>query len=332
MHIGDHYRLRELLKWTRKDILALSVLAIVPTVLYQVLGWKWMALPWPPIATVGTAAAFLLAFRNNSTYDRIWEARIIWGAITNLSRTWGIQVKDMIISSDSDGEAFKTMLIHRHIAWLTALRFQLRQTRNWEQMDKPINREFLAFYEVPEWDTDLESEIKPHLATLEWAHVKPARNPAAQIIPLQSADLKSAFERGWLDSFRVSQLMETLGRLYDEQGRCERIKDFPYPRQFATLNVIFIRVFMLMIPFGLLKECAAGGDAAVWLTIPTTVIVTWIFHSIERIGAHSENPFQGGSDDIPMASIARNIEIDLKQMMGETGIPASRQPKNSIIL
>ncbi|MEJ7607027.1 MAG: bestrophin family ion channel, partial [Bryobacteraceae bacterium] len=89
-----------MLKWTRKEILALSLIAIIPTLLYQLLDWKWMALPWPPIATIGTAAAFLLGFRNNSTYDRIWEARISWGAITNLSRTWAIQVKDMIATND----------------------------------------------------------------------------------------------------------------------------------------------------------------------------------------------------------------------------------------
>ena len=102
MHIGKHYKLIEFLRWTRKEASIFAVEATVPTLLYQYFGWKWLALPWTPVAIVGTAAAFLLAFRNNSTYDRVWEARIIWGAIVNLSRTWGIQVRDMIIAKDPD--------------------------------------------------------------------------------------------------------------------------------------------------------------------------------------------------------------------------------------
>jgi ion channel-forming bestrophin family protein len=197
-------------------------------------------------------------------------------------------------------------------------------------MDKPINREYLKYYRVPEWESDLETELTPHLP--EWSEVRGARNPAAQIIALQSADLNSAFDRGWLDSFRFTQWMETLGRLYDEQGRCERIKDFPYPRQCATLNLILIRVFILMIAFGLLQEFARAGEAAVWLTVPVSLLVTWIFHSIERIGGHSENPFQGGPDDIPMAALSRNIEIDLKEMMKDSPIPSPMKPENSILL
>jgi putative membrane protein len=331
-HIVEHYKLRDLLNLPRKEILFLSLLAIIPTVLYQVLDWKWMALPWPPIATVGTAAAFLLAFRNNSTYDRLWEARIVWGAITNVSRAWGIQVRDMIASDDPDIQDFKTGLVRRHIAWLTALRFQLRQKRIWERMDKPHNRRYLEFYHVPEWESSLASEIREHLSDLQWSQLKGTRNAAAQIIALQSADLKHAFDRGWLDSFRFSQLMETLGRLYDEQGKCERIKDTPYPRQFAMLNLSFITVFIVMIPFGLLQEFARAGEAAVWLTVPTSFVVTWIFHCIEKIGAHSENPFQGGPDDIPMASLARNIEIDLKEMIRDPAIPAALRPQNFIIM
>jgi ion channel-forming bestrophin family protein len=332
MHIGEYYKLRELLNWTRKEILILSVLAIIPTVLYQVLNWKWMALPWSPIATVGTAAAFLLAFRNNSTYDRLWEARIVWGAITNLSRAWGIQVRDMIVSDDPDIRDFKIGLVRRHIAWLTALRFQLREKRIWERMEKPHNRRYLKFYHVPEWGSDLGSEIRRHLADFQWSQVKETRNVAAQIIALQSADLNYAFDRGWLDSFRFSQLMETLSRLYDEQGKCERIKDTPYPRQFAMLNLSFIRVFIVMIPFGLLQEFARVGETAVWLTVPISFVVTWIIHCIEKIGEHSENPFQGGPDDTPMASIARNVEIDLKEMIRDSAIPAPLKPKNSIIM
>ncbi|RKH21542.1 hypothetical protein D7Y13_22365 [Corallococcus praedator] len=62
------------------------------------------------------------------------------------------------------------------------------------------------------------------------------------------------------------------------------------------------------------------------------MLISWVFHSIEKIGAHSENPFQGGSDDTPISSIARNIEIDLKEMFQEAPVPLLMQPKNSIVM
>jgi putative membrane protein len=332
MHIGKHYKLIEFLRWTRKEVTLFAIQAIIPTFLYQYLGWKWLALPWTPVAIVGTAAAFLLAFRNNSTYDRVWEARIIWGSIVNLSRTWGIQVRDLIIAKDSDIKEFKRALIYRHFAWVTALRFQLRQKRKWEDMDTPNNREYLAFYKVPEWESNLDQEIKSHLDDASWARIKRTRNPAAQIVALQSKDLNVAFEQGWIDSIRFSQLMNTLGQIYDEQGKCERIKDFPYPRQFATINRVFIKVFILLIPLGLLQEFSKSSASVTWLTVPVSMILAWIFHSIEKIGAHSENPFQGGPDDVPISSISRNIEIDLREMFQEQNVPAQIQPKNSILM
>lgn len=79
MHAGQNYKLKELLFWTRRDIYALTALAIIPTVLFEVVGWFWLAIPWQPVAVLGTAAAFIVGFRNNATYDRAWEARKIWG-------------------------------------------------------------------------------------------------------------------------------------------------------------------------------------------------------------------------------------------------------------
>ncbi|WP_158620441.1 MULTISPECIES: bestrophin family ion channel [Corallococcus] len=200
----------------------LALNATVPTLLYQLLGWKWLTLPWAPIATVGTAAAFLLAFRNNSTYDRLWKARIIWGAIVNLSRTWAIQVRDLVSAGPPEAQQFTRTLVRRHFAWLTALRFQLRQRRRWERMDQTVNREYLGVYEVPEWDGDLDAEMRPYAQEAQWERLKVTRNPAAQIISLQSEDLKAAFDRGWLDSIRLSQLVGTLGRLHELAETGER--------------------------------------------------------------------------------------------------------------
>ena len=93
MHIGNHYKIKEFLFWTRRDIYRLFILATIPTALYQLLDWTWLAIPWVPIAMIGTAAAFIIGFKNTQTYNRLWEARQIWGGIVNTSRSWAMMVK-----------------------------------------------------------------------------------------------------------------------------------------------------------------------------------------------------------------------------------------------
>lgn len=101
MHSGSHYKLKEFLLWTRRDVFKLILIATIPTVLYQVVDLKWIAIPWVPVALIGTAAAFIVGFKNTQTYNRLWEARQIWGGIVNTSRTWGIMSKDFV-QADSD--------------------------------------------------------------------------------------------------------------------------------------------------------------------------------------------------------------------------------------
>lgn len=89
-----------------------------------------LAIPWSPISIMGIAVAFYLGFKNNSSYDRTWEARKIWGSIVNNSRTFGAAVMSFVQGDDKIEVSRE--LVYRHIAWLTALRHQLRKIKPWE--------------------------------------------------------------------------------------------------------------------------------------------------------------------------------------------------------
>ena len=113
------------------------------------------------------------------------------------------------------------------------------------------------------------------------------------------------------------------------QGKSERIKNFPYPRHFATLNHDFMWVFVLLLPLAIVPQFADigkgiseirpfFGDIFIWLSIPFYVAVAWVFHTMERIGRTGENRFEGSANDVPISTIARGIEIDLRQNLGET--------------
>lgn len=339
MHAGRRYSLKEFLHWTRRDIYVLIVYATVPTVLFFFLKWQWLAIPWVPIALIGTAAAFLVGFRNTQTYNRLWEARQIYGAIVNTSRSWGMLIRDLIAekATKEQLDAVHQQMVYRHIAWLTAMRFQLRENRAWENVhSKPSYKEYSQLYNVEEWHSKLEEELRPFLSEADQEYVLSRKNRATHLISLQSTQLKELKEKGWIDTLNAIELEQLLINLYDQQGKCERIKNFPYPRQFATINQMFIRLFVSLIPFGTLSEFGKLGDKQgdwiVWLTIPFSVIISWVFMAMEKIGESTENPFEGGPNDVPITAMSRTIEIDLREMLGEKELPPAITPVNNILM
>lgn len=333
MHAGKSYGLLEFLFWTKRNILFLLLVSALPTILFVFAGWHWLAIPWVPIAMLGTAAAFIAGFRNNATYNRLWEARQIYGGIVNSSRTWGIMVRDFISTGNiANDEIVHRELIYRHIAWLTALRFQLREKRVWENMDTAANIAYRRLYTIDEWEAKLEDELTPLLSAAEKTFILQRKNKAAQIISLQSKQLAALAQDNKMSDYRFVQLENILKDFYDHQGKCERIKNFPYPRQFATINQFFIKLFVYMIPLGMLNEFNKMGGNMIWLTIPFSLLVSWVFTSLEKVGESTENPFEGGANDVPVTALSRTIEIDLREMLGEINLPAPVVPVNNILM
>lgn len=216
MHTGTHYSLAEFLRWTRRDIYRLLLLATLPTLAY-VAGLAWVAIPWVPVALIGTAAAFIVGFKN---YNRLWEARQIWGAIINGSRTLGLMLRDFV----QVDPATRRQLIYRHCAWLTALRFQLRKPQPWENQQKSYNREYRQHYTVPEWQESLDDALRPYLNEAERTDILNRKNRATQLIALQSKQLAALAEAGQIEPLAYIELTRRLADCYDQQGRCERIK------------------------------------------------------------------------------------------------------------
>lgn len=336
MHTHKRYRLMQLLAWTSGETVLLTFTATIPTVLVAVYGWTWLTVPWVPVAMLGTASAFTVGFRNNATYNRAWEARQIWGGIVNATRAWAISVRDLITPAGpagSEAEALRRRLIYRHIAWLTALRYQLRESRPWETANRHDNVAFRRrYFTVPEHDGQLDQHLRALLDAAECTAVAAQPNRASALLAHQSAELAELARDGSLEPNRQVALTQRLIELYDLQGRCERIKNFPYPRQFATLNYWFIRMFVLLVPFGMIQEFRRLDDALIGLTVPFSVIVTWIFLALEKVGESTENPFEGSANDVPISTMSRTLEIELRRFLGEEQVPPPLQPSNGILL
>ncbi|MCR9247527.1 MAG: hypothetical protein NXI31_21045 [bacterium] len=337
MYTRKKYSLRDLLVWTRHETLIFIAIALTPVVAYDLLDQRWLHLPWLPVALIGTAVAFIISFQNNATYGRLWEARKIWGGITNTTRAWGLQLNDFISGQFTDAEvddaelhAARRTIAMRHIGWLTALRHTMRQKRPWEDnLAYRTNREWADNIRIHEHHHTIEEDLEGYLEDAERSSVCGRTNHAAQILALQSRHLQQLRTRGWIDDFRHMEMQQTLTQLFDLQGASERIKNFPYPRQYATLNSTFLWIFVILLPFGVMHEFERIGQdltrdfptlgpSFVWLSVPFSVVVMWVFHTMERIGRTSENPFEGTPNDVPITTMARGMEIDLREMLGES--------------
>ena len=335
MHAGKSYKLSEFLVWTWRHIFWLTILGVIATVLYELYDLKWLAIPFTIIGLLGTATAFIITFRNQETHTRTWEARQIWGATMSASRSWAMMCRDYL-----DNNYKRKELIYRHFAWLTALRYQLRAQRNWENVNKIYNKEYNQNYFIPEMETPLEQELKKYISQAEINSILSSNNKATQLMSLQSRALIKLGDEGHLEEFRFLDMHGALRDFSDHQGRSERIKNFPYPRQYATINGIFVKLFCILLPFGLLEEfdnlnfemTGFLQGHMVWLVIPFSVLISWVFTSLEQVGESTENPFEGSANDVPISQMSRTVEIDIREMLGETDLPPALQPQNNIVL
>ena len=345
MFVTKNLSFKGLMLFTGWHIIWMTVWASIIASLYYFTPLKNFTISWLPISLIGTAVAFYVGFKNNQAYDRLWEARKIWGGIINSSRAWGSISKAYVSNQfttenkvESDLNKIRKKLIYRHIAWLYSLRSQLLIPAPWEHINQSraiekqtkniIKRMGVGLYN----DDITGEELREHLPIEEYERLINAQNTATQIIDQQSQDLKELRENDLIDDFRHMEMQNILTEFYNLQGKSERIKKFPLPRQYGGSSVIFVGIFIALLPFGMASEFMKLGTIGIWLSIPFTVIVGWVYMLMELVGDYSENPFEGLGNDIPMLSICRTIEIDLKEMLGEKDLPKPIIAKNGVLM
>ena len=340
MFVGRRYPVPVALRWTW-DFLAYPV-AYAGAIfgLYHGMGWTWLALPGTALSVLGTAVSFYLGFKGNAAYGRLWEARKIWGGIVNSSRTWGIFVRDYVTThfapdseQDAELEAIHTELVYRHVAWLGALRTQLRRPKSWETTVASARQLRKLLDTVDMGDGRLRARIEAFLEDDELEWVMERKNVATQLLAKQSERLRELHRRGLLDDFRHIAMGELVEEFYTLQGKAERIKNFPLPRQYASANSWFVTIFVFSIPLALVPLFAElDAPVAPWLAVPCSALLAWIFLTWNKIADWSENPFDGLGNDIPIDALSRTIEIDLREMLGETELPPPLVAKDNILM
>ncbi|AMR28518.1 hypothetical protein A0257_16400 [Hymenobacter psoromatis] len=320
MYVRENLRARFV--WQQygwKPLLIFATYDALVCLLYGPLNVHWLDIPWQPVALLGVAVAFYIGFKNNGSYDRFWEGRQLWGAIVNASRVWTLQTFDFVRGfsgayppATAELPATHRRLVYRHLAWCNALRLHLRRQT------------------AEDWD----AEVAPFLFDAAEINLHTTANPPAHLLRCQSRELLSLHEQGLLTEFRHVEMMRTIQDLFNSQGGCERIKNTPFPRQYAFFSYLFIWIFAALLPLGLVEEFdrrVALGPHHVWLVVPFAAVVSWVYNTIERVGHRSEDPFDNLENDVPITAICRSIEIDLRQLLGEDHLPPPTQPVEDVL-
>lgn len=327
MYIKKNYSFWMTFNWSRKPFIIGFIYSIVVIGLLHLIELKF-TIPWQPISVIGIAVAFYLGFKNNSSYDRTWEARKIYGGIVNDSRSLGGAIV-AFIQGDNE-KVIKKELIYRHIAWLTALRHQLRLSKPWEHSENRLNGLYSPTI-CEDYDNKLRQELQNYLTEQEIDEITNKSNRASQILKRQSVRFQELKDLGYFEDFRHMEFYHLITNLYAGQGKAERIKNFPFPRQYASTALWLTFVFCALVPFGL-YGLFEGDIWAESICVIMSAVIIWIYFLMEKIGDYSENPFEGTYNDVPITSVSIGIEIDLREMINDQNIPKPVEAKNGFLM
>ncbi len=257
------------------------------------------------VSILGAALSILLGFRTSSAYARWWEARTLWGALVNSSRSIARQAisfpknsRDPGLQEESAG--FTTSFVKRQIAFVHAMRCALRRQEPW-------------------------TDIEPFLDRDSMARLKMVSNVPAALLEMMGEQLSAAVERRVLNDFHMLRIDTTLSDLANVLGGCERIKNTPLPRQYDYYPELLIKVYCIVLPFVIVDEVGL-------FTPLITLVVSFAFLVLNRIGKNLEDPFENSPYDVPITALSRTIEINLREALALAPIPSPVSMEHGVLM
>jgi len=290
MIVPGRAHLGHILRYVGRPLIWLLGWDIAVTALWYTVDPDWIEFPALPLTLLGSAVAVYLSFRNTTAYARWWEARTLWGAMVNASRTLAREALTLL-----GDRAVAVTVAHRQIAFVHALRLHLRRQAPWDELAHRLpTDELSSLREV----ANVPNAIHARTATLV-ADARP-------------------------DPILLTTLARTLSDITNAQGGMERIKNTPLPQQYATYPAIFTHGFCLLLPLGLVETLG------LYTPLGSTV-AGFLFLALLQIGNDIQNPFENLEDDVPLTTLTRAIEIDLRDALGEKHGLEPVKPVNGIL-
>ncbi|WP_267396350.1 MULTISPECIES: bestrophin family ion channel [unclassified Sphingomonas] len=286
-------RLRQIVSEVWRPLAILFVWDVIVTVTYYFLPFKAPSLP---LTLFGSALALFLGFRDNSAYERWWEGRVLWGAMINASRSLARATRNFL--PDPDAHDLKRSIVLRQIAYVNALRCQLRRQPVDEQVLSRLSR----------------GEAEPALART---------NIANGLLDGTGRRFDDAMRKGWIDTIQQAHIESVLVDIANAQGGMERIKNTPLPNQYRFFPTFFTHIFCVLLPIGLVETLGFATPLG-------STVAGLMFLSVLQIGDDLVDPFADTVHDVPLTAMCRTIEIDLLQAIGDAA-PESIKPVHGVL-
>jgi putative membrane protein len=287
-----------------------TLLAIVVTVIDLHVGYFHADLTTIPFTLMGLALGIFLGFRNNTSYDRFWEARKLWGSLVNTTRSITRQILTLVgepsVSASGDVHrddeeivSFRQEMVHRVVAYVHSLKHHLR-------------------------DQDRVDDLAPMIGNDEIQSLRTEINRPIAILQRLGDRFRDAYRKGWIHPQHLPVFEQSLSMLTDIQGGCERIKSTPIPLSYTSLIHQIVAIYCISLPFGIVKTVGAFTPVVVG-------IVAYAFYCLDAIGDEIENPFGMDANDLPLSALSTMIEVNLRQRLGEKNLPPLHKPKGGVL-
>lgn len=295
MIVGTTPRLRQIALEVWRPLTALFLWDVAVTVFHYAFHVKEPPLP---IALFGAALSLFLGFRTNAAYARWWEARTLWGALINSSRSLArITISLTRSGGDACAELRQSVILHQ-ITFAHVLRCQLR-------------------------GQDPSADIERILGENEIKHVLDRSNRPNALLEDISVAYGEALDEGGINPIQQSIVEAALTDIANAQGGMERIKNTPLPSGFRAFPNLATRVFCLLLPIELVADIG-------WVTPLLSTLIGMIFVAALRIAEDLSDPFSNDVHDVPLSAMCTTIEIDLKQALGMEA-PTPLQPVGGVL-
>lgn len=224
---------------------------------------------------LGFVLSLLLVFRTNTAYDRWWEGRKLWGKLVNDTRNISIKISNLLSKETHQNERNQLEKYLKFFPHFLAKHLSKESTR------LALDEDYAA----------LETSLKHHTPS--------------ELVYLLNRRIIKLKQSGAISDFDVLYLDKEMSGLLDVCGGCERIKNTPIPHSYSSFIKKFIVFYVLALPIAYVISIG-------YFMVPLTIFIYYVLMSLEIIAEEIEDPFNNEENDIPMESIAQNIEKNIE--------------------
>jgi putative membrane protein len=230
---------------------------------------------------LGIVLGLFLVFRTNSSYDRWWEGRKLWGSMVNNTRNLSHKLNAFLDKDDVDNRMWFARMIPNFV-------FSVK-----EHLRKGA---MLSEFEAV--DDNFITSLK---------NVKHVPNRLSSMMYTRINDL---YKTNKISGDQLFLVDKELKEFSDILGACERIRNTPIPYNYSMYIKQFIFIYLITLPMAFVTTSG-------YITVPIVMLVTFVLLSVELIAEEIEDPFGRDINDLPTDELAEKITGNVREILLE---------------